>query len=803
MSGLKVLSVASEVFPLIKTGGLADVVGALPRALAGEGVEMRTLVPGYPAVLGALEGAQEVQVFAGLFGTARLLAGKARGLNLFVLDAPYLYGRPGNPYTAPDGTDWPDNAYRFAALGKVAAEIGLGMLPAFQPGIVHMHDWQAGLSAAYMHYSGKAAPGTVMTVHNLAFQGQFPAELVMPLGLPPASFAWDGVEHYGAIGFLKAGLQLADRITTVSPAYAAEIMQPEAGMGFDGLLMARADRVSGILNGLDTAVWDPASDPFIAHTYDATSLVGRAANREALRNDFGLSQEPGVLIGVVSRLSWQKGLDLLLEVLPTLIDQGMQLALLGAGEAELEAKFQAAAEAHPGRIGVRTGYDEALAHRIQAGADVLLVPSRFEPCGLTQLAALRYGAVPVVAGVGGLSDTVIDANEMAVAANAATGVQFHPVTSDALAAALRRTAKLFRDRSAWRTMQKNGMATDVSWRRPAQRYASLYRELHASKTVAAVSGSEKAAQVAAAIPQFGTGRRASAGQAGHADAQGTGISATAPGAGTLSSEAERVVEAAIEPGKPSIPAMRGLESSDAIPLPVRAAPESGKSVAPPAEAADSAKTAAPAAETAGFEPGNDATAAPAATVAENSTGKPKNGGETATSGEKAEHLVPLPVLEVLESLDVAIALSEKAGPEGGKSVSPFAEKAAPENGKGIVPAQAKTIAENGKAAAPVAENLRSSSPEGGSANKTGSVLSLPEMAAPEAGKRAVLLLEAASAGSAKDMFSPAGTASPENEENLRPKEPMSGSAKQAAQDGEAEASAEEADYIASIGWQDT
>ncbi len=378
--------------------------------------------------------------------------------------------------------DWPDNAYRFAALAKVAAEIGLGLLSAFVPDIVHLHDWQAGLTAAYMHYSGRTAPGTVMTIHNLAFQGQFPAELVMPLGLPPAAFGMDGVEHYGAIGFLKAGLQLADRITTVSPAYALEIMQPETGMGFDGLLRARAARVSGILNGIDTAVWDPAKDPLIAKTYDAAHLDARAANKAFLQNGLGLRQDPGALtVGVVSRLSWQKGLDLLLEALPVLLDEGMQLALLGAGEAELEAKFQTAAETCPGQIGVAIGYDETLAHRIQAGADVVLIPSRFEPCGLTQLCALRYGAVPIVARVGGLCDTIIDANEMALASGAATGVQFSPVTSDNLAAALGRAAKLFRDRPAWRNMQKNGMTTDVSWQLPARRYAALYRELYRPK----------------------------------------------------------------------------------------------------------------------------------------------------------------------------------------------------------------------------------------------------------------------------------------------------------------------------------
>ena len=489
MSRLKVLSVASEIFPLIKTGGLADVTGALPKVLAAEGVNMRTIVPGYPAVLDALEEAQEVTVLPGLFGTARLMAGKAQGLNLFVLDAPYLYGRPGNPYAGPDGTDWPDNAYRFGALGKVAAEIGLGLLPGFVPDVVHMHDWQAGLTAAYMYYSGKAAPGMVMTVHNLAFQGQFPAELVMPLGLPPASFAWDGVEHYGSVGFLKAGLQLADRITTVSPTYATEIMRTENGVGFDGLLRARAAHVSGILNGLDTVVWDPAKDPVLTRNFDASHLEGRTANKVFLRSELRLNQEAGaLLVGVVSRFTAQKGLDLLLEALPGLIGEGMQFAVVGSGEPELEAKFLEAAEAYPGRVGVRIGHDEVLAHRIQSGADVLLVPSRFEPCGLTQLAALRYGAVPVVARVGGLCDTVIDANEMALAAGVATGVQFFPVTTNSLSLALERAARLFRDRPVWQTMQKNGMASDVSWRRPANRYASLYLELCRSKTAAAASG---------------------------------------------------------------------------------------------------------------------------------------------------------------------------------------------------------------------------------------------------------------------------------------------------------------------------
>jgi starch synthase len=491
MTERQVLAVASEIYPLIKTGGLADVAGALPGALAHEGVKMRTLVPGYPAVLAGLEEASELLSLPGVFGGARLLAAKASSLDLFVLDAPHLYARPGNPYVGPDGADWPDNAFRFGALAKVAAEIGLGLLPAFLPEAVHMHDWQAGLAAAYLHYSGRPAlPGTVMTIHNLAYQGRFPAELLKPLGLPPAAFTMEGVEHFGAIGFLKAGLQLSDRITTVSPTYAEEILRPETGMGFDGLLRARKDRLYGILNGIDTAVWDPAADSSIAAPYDAQHLAARTDNKTLLQELLGLRQEAKApLVGMISRLSWQKGIDVLLEALPALLGEGMQLALLGSGDAELEAGLQEAAQTYPGRIGVKLGYDETLAHRIQGGADMLLVPSRFEPCGLTQLCALRYGAVPVVARVGGLSDTIIDANEMALASGVATGLQFAPVSAESLAAALRRAARLFRDRDSWQAMQKSGMAADVSWRRPARRYASLYSELCGARQDARASAS--------------------------------------------------------------------------------------------------------------------------------------------------------------------------------------------------------------------------------------------------------------------------------------------------------------------------
>jgi starch synthase len=482
MTSVRVLSVASEIYPIIKTGGLADVVGALPIALKAEGIETRTLVPGYPAVMAALAMAEDVLRLPQFFGgEARLLGGSCGELDLFVLDAPHLFARAGNPYLGPDGTDWPDNSLRFAALARMAADIGLGAVPSFVPDVVHVHDWQAGLAPAYLTYGNGPGPGTVMTIHNLAYQGIFPGELLGVIGLPPESFTLRGVEYYGSISFMKAGLQFADRITTVSPTYAIEIQGEEQGMGLGGLLRERSADLTGILNGIDTAVWNPATDPNIASRYNIDQLQNRAANKAALQARLGLKTLPDAcLLGVVSRLSWQKGLDLLLESLPTILNGGMQLALLGDGEPDLRARYQAVAEVNRGRIGVFIGYDEGLAHLIQAGADALIVPSRFEPCGLTQLCALRYGAIPIVSRVGGLADTVVDEDE-AAAAGGATGFKFGPVTAENLAAALRRASASFNasfyDTSAWRRMQRNGMSTDVSWRNRASQYADLYRRL--------------------------------------------------------------------------------------------------------------------------------------------------------------------------------------------------------------------------------------------------------------------------------------------------------------------------------------
>jgi starch synthase len=383
--------------------------------------------------------------------------------------------------------DWPDNGLRFAALARIAADIGLGFVSSFVPDIVHAHDWHAALAPAYMHYSNRRRPATVMTVHNLAYQGVFPREILGAIGLPAEAFTIHGVEYYGRIGFLKAGLYFADRITTVSPTYAREILSDEGGMGLGGLLRERSCDLSGILNGVDTSVWDPATDPHIPGCFyadmpnclESDVLESRAINKAALQRRLGLQPAPDAfLLGVIGRLSRQKGLDLLLENLPTIASEGMQLAVLGnGGDRNLQYRYRAAAQANPERVSVAIGHDESLAHLIQAGADAIVVPSRFEPCGLTQLCALRYGTVPIVSRIGGLEDTVVDAGDLAVAGGRQTGFKFAPVTAENLAGVLQRACATFHDVAAWRRIQRNGMSTDVSWRNAARRYANLYRGL--------------------------------------------------------------------------------------------------------------------------------------------------------------------------------------------------------------------------------------------------------------------------------------------------------------------------------------
>lgn len=478
---LSVLSVASEAVPLVKTGGLADVAGALPAALAPHGITLTTLLPGYPAVMAGLKRGKTLHHYDSLLGQpARLVAGKLGEHPLIVLDAPGFFARDGGPYSDPGGKDWDDNWRRFAALGRAAADLAGGIVKARQFDLVHAHDWQAALALAYLRLAplkGSKPLPSVMTIHNMAFQGYYPREVFKELGLPRSAWSMTGVEYHGGVGLLKAGMEAASVITTVSPTYAREIQTPEFGMGLEGLVLDRGDRVRGIVNGIDPAEWDPAHDPHIASGYSHRTIDRRSANKRALEAEFGLEPGDGPLLIVVSRLTWQKGIDVLIEVLDHLVGIGGRLALLGSGDAELVAGLQAGAARHPGRIGLKIGYDEALSHRMQAGGDAILVPSRFEPCGLTQLYGLAYGCVPVVARTGGLADTVIDANLAAIAAGTATGVQFAPVSYYGLAAAVSRAVALYRQPETWRTIQRNGMKADFSWNSSGKTYAELYREL--------------------------------------------------------------------------------------------------------------------------------------------------------------------------------------------------------------------------------------------------------------------------------------------------------------------------------------
>ncbi len=475
---MQLLSVASEIYPLIKTGGLADVTGALPGALAGEGVASRTLVPGYPAVIARIGKAKVVRRYEALLGVpATVLATNVEGLDLLVLDAPAFFAREGGPYGDHAGNDWGDNWRRFAALSRVGADIAAGGVKGWRPDVVHVHDWQAALTAAYMRFGPAHAVPKIVTIHNLAFQGRYGADVFGQLGLPPEAWGMDGVEYYGGVGYLKAGLVSADAITTVSPTYAEEIRSPMHGMGLDGLINGRVERLHGILNGVDTAIWNPADDPLIPKIFSGRTLAGRGTNRRALEQQFGLDTDDAPIFIIVSRLTWQKGMDLMVDALDHLVGLGAKLALLGSGDHPLEGAFLGAADRHRGRIGVRIGYDEPMSHLMQAGGDAILIPSRFEPCGLTQLYALRYGCLPVVARVGGLADTVIDANAAAVAAGAATGIVFAPSDPLALHGAIARTVRLHGDRPVWQAMQRAAMRADVSWGQSAARYAALYRSL--------------------------------------------------------------------------------------------------------------------------------------------------------------------------------------------------------------------------------------------------------------------------------------------------------------------------------------
>jgi starch synthase len=478
ISEMKVLSVTSEIYPLVKTGGLADVTGSLPKALASCGVETTSLVPGYPKVMQQLKNATPLVVFDDLLGVrASLLHARVDGLSLFILDAPSLYDRPGGPYVDAHGRDHADNWRRFAALSRAAAEIASGLLPGWQPDLVHTHDWQSALTSVYMRDMGCTTP-VVITIHNIAFQGQYSAQILPEIRLPASLYSMQGLEYFGDISFLKGGLKTADAITTVSPTYAREILTPRFGMGMDGVLNERVSILRGIVNGIDLDVWNPATDPYLPRNYDLTSLRRKREIRHVLMKTFDLdTDDDGPVFAAVSRLTWQKGLDMLAETADEVVGNGGKLIIFGQGDHDIEQHLLATAQRYPRRMAVHIGYDEPTAHLIHGGSDAIVQPSRFEPCGLTQLYALRYGTVPVVSRTGGLSETIIDANDAAMSARVATGFQFHPVTTDGLRLALRRAMHAYVEPKMWARLQNQGMKAKFSWERSAEQYATVYANL--------------------------------------------------------------------------------------------------------------------------------------------------------------------------------------------------------------------------------------------------------------------------------------------------------------------------------------
>lgn len=478
---LKVLFATSEVTPLVKTGGLADVSAALPVALAGLDVDIRVLVPGYPQIMQALKSRSRVAdlpVFSGI-PPVQLIASKLpSGLPLLVIDCA-IYQRQGGPYQDGMGKDWPDNDLRFGLLSYAAALLCMPESPlVWMPELVHCNDWQTGLTPVYLHYRRQPHVPSVMTIHNLAFQGIFPSQATSRLGLPPEAFAMDGVEYYGNLSFLKGGLQFADRITTVSSGYAQEIQSEPLGMGLQGLLANRREVLTGIQNGIDTDVWDPESDPYIERYYYTTRLAGKRDNKRALQARMGLSQTPDTpLFGVISRLTHQKGVDLIADCAEDLLALSAQLVVLGEGEALLQDRLRDLALRHPGKIAVHIGFDEGLSHRIEAGSDIFLMPSRFEPSGLNQMYSQRYGTPPVVHATGGLRDSVTDCTPETLKNHTANGFVFAAIDRPTFLAGCRRAVEAYRTPRIWWQLQKNGMSRDFGWDVRAKQYLEVYRSL--------------------------------------------------------------------------------------------------------------------------------------------------------------------------------------------------------------------------------------------------------------------------------------------------------------------------------------
>ena len=487
---MKVLFAASEAYPLIKTGGLGDVIYSLPRALTSRGMDVKVILPGYREILKKVRcsrilGWMEIPG-AGRSYHVRILETDYDGLGvpLLLADNTELFDRAGNPYQHPDGYDWPDNAERFTVFSRAVAKLAVDQLDTgWRADVVHSHDWQTGLVPGLLGLE-ESAPSSVFTIHNLAYSGLFTHEQFTRLQLPGHWWSADAAEFYGNFSMLKAGVVFANQVTTVSPTYAREILTPEFGYGLQGALTAVKYKLSGIINGIDDTTWNPKTDKYLAMNYAPgwKYMAGKRANKAALFKDLGVEPDDKLLekplLGFVGRLVEQKGVDLLMAAVPQVMEESdAAMVLVGTGQHYYEHGLEELARKHPGRIFVHIGYSEEIAHRVEAGADMFLMPSRFEPCGLNQLYSLRYGTPPIVHGVGGLADTVVDATQENLANNTATGFVFNKPEQQALLAAIMRALDLYNDEKSWRRLIRTAMAQDYGWDQSADAYQELYQSI--------------------------------------------------------------------------------------------------------------------------------------------------------------------------------------------------------------------------------------------------------------------------------------------------------------------------------------
>jgi len=475
----RILFASSETHPLIKTGGLADVAGSLPPALTELGQDVRVIMPNYQAIKNCEPGRYlctvrvnncDVNILETRLPYSEVI--------VWLVDYPELFGTPGNPYHDDNGIPWPNIGDRFALFCRIVAEVAMNRAYLnWKPDVVHCNDWQTGLVPALLSLEDHR-PATVFTIHNMAYQGIFPSSAFTQLNLPGQLWNPDGLEFHDMLSFIKGGLSYSDRITTVSPTYAHEIQTPEFGYGLEGLLSYRRDYLSGIINGIDTQAWDPATDEQLVQTYTVDTLAQKAVNKTALQQRLGLPVDKDIpLLGLIGRLVDQKGIDLILSCLPEITTMPLQFLLLGSGDKSIQVRLQDFARLYPDRISVTIGYDEGLAHQIEAGVDIFLMPSRFEPCGLNQMYSQRYGTLPIVRKTGGLADTVVDALPDNIANHTASGFVFNDAVPGALLEAIKRSLVLYHHPAVWKKLQRNAMSKDFSWQNSATQYLQLYDEI--------------------------------------------------------------------------------------------------------------------------------------------------------------------------------------------------------------------------------------------------------------------------------------------------------------------------------------